>query len=187
MGVAIGGKNYQEVRRQAQKIEQAHFTVTYAGERGTATWQDTIIRGSFLPNAEGDEIHTVELSESFFRASIEKPVPLAEAAIRALGQRCMALDIYLWLAYRLHFLEAPLDISWVALHAQFGGEIRSMRHFRQPFRRELEAALAAYPDAKVETTARGVRLYPSRAPVGQALPRVSLVCRKVSNSKAAVP
>jgi hypothetical protein len=181
MGVAIGGKNYQEVRRQAQKIEQAHFTVTYAGERGMATWQDTIIRGSFLPDAEREEIHTIELSESFFQAAIKKPVPLADAAIRALGQRCMALDIYLWLAYRLHFLDAPLDVSWIALHAQFAGEIQSMRHFRQPFRHELEAALAAYPDAKVETTERGVRLYPSRSPVRRASPRVSLICRKVSN------
>jgi hypothetical protein len=171
MGVSVGGKTYREVRAQAQRIEQAHLTVAYKGERATAVWQDSLVRGSLCPHGEDDGVHTVELSESFFRAVTQRPVPLAESAIRSLGERCMALDTYLWLAYRLHHLDAPLDVSWPALHAQFGGEITLLKHFKPIFRRELGAALAAYPDARADATERGVRLYPSPPPIKRALVR----------------
>ena len=95
MGVSIAGSNYQEVRRQAQKIERALVSFTFMGGDATVSWQDTIIRGSFERPCS-DEVRTVELSESFFKAITERPVPVCEAAIRVLGERCMALDLYLW-------------------------------------------------------------------------------------------
>ena len=66
MGVTITGPNYQEVRRQAQKIERALVSFTFVGDDATVSWQDTIIRGSFERPCS-DEVRTVELSESFFR------------------------------------------------------------------------------------------------------------------------
>jgi hypothetical protein len=73
MGVSVGGKTYREVRAQAQRIEQAHLTVAYKGERATAVWQDSLVRGSLCPHVEDDGVHTVELSESFFRAVTQWP------------------------------------------------------------------------------------------------------------------
>lgn len=168
MGVTITGPNYQEVRRQAQKIERALVSFTFNGETGTVSWQDTIIRGSFeRPSA--DEVRTVELSETFFKAITERPVPLCEAAIRFLGERCMALDLYLWLSYRLHSLSRPTFVPWSALHSQFGAATRLLKHFKPHFLREIDAALAAYPDARIELTDDGVRLHPSPPPTGSIL------------------
>ena len=127
MGVTITGPNYQEVRRQAQKIERALVSFTFTGEGALISWQDTIIRGSFERPCSSDEIRTVELSESFFKAITERPVPVCEAAIRLLGERCMALDLYLWLAYRLHSLQRPTLVSWPALHNQCDGHHRVRR------------------------------------------------------------
>jgi hypothetical protein len=39
-------------------------------------------------------------------------VPLDESAIRAIHNSIMALDVYCWLAYRLHALTAPKAITW---------------------------------------------------------------------------
>ena len=169
MGVTITGPNYQEVRRQALKIERALVSFTFAGEGALISWQDTIIRGSFERPCSGDEVRTVELSESFFKAITEHPVPVCEAAIRLLGERCMALDLYLWLAYRLHSLRRQTLVPWPALHGQFGAATRLLKHFKPHFAREIEAALAAYPDARVDLTDEGIRLHPSPSPTGSIL------------------
>ena len=162
------GPNYQEVRRQALKTERALVSFTFNSDAGIVSWQDTIIRGSF-ERPSGDEVRTVELSETFFKAITERPVPLCESAIRCLGERCMALDLYLWMSYRLHSLQRPTFVPWPALHSQFGGATRLLKHFKPHFAREIEAALAAYPDARIELLDDGVRLHPSRAPTGSIL------------------
>ena len=77
----------------------------------------------------------------------------------------MALDLYAWLAYRLHVLKGVTPVSWTALKGQFGGGFDSMRHFRQTFGDNLRLALAVYRDARVEMTERGVDLFPSKPPV----------------------
>jgi replication initiator protein len=169
MGVTITGPNYAEVRRRARKIERSLVSFTFEGDETTVSWQDTIIRSSFERPNSADDTRTVELSESFFRSIVDRPVPLCEAAIRVLGERCMALDLYLWLAYRLHSLRRPVVVSWPALHNQFGGATRLLKHFKPVFAREIEAALAAYRDARVELVPEGARLSPSPPPTSSIL------------------
>ncbi len=79
----------------------------------------------------------------------------------------MALDVYVWLAYRLHRLMKPTPVGWKALFDQFGGGFHRLRDFRAKFREPLALALAAYPEANVEIEDRGVRLNPSAPPIPQ--------------------
>jgi Plasmid encoded RepA protein len=60
----------------------------------------------------------VVLDEMFWKALREHPVPLQDAAIRELRDRSMSLDIYVWLAWRLHTLTKAPPVSWPAIHAQ---------------------------------------------------------------------
>ena len=167
MGVAIGGPNLSEVRQQARRIERALVSFAYEATQGVISWQDTIIRGSF-GCAYDDDILAVELSESFYKAITERPVPLAEAAIRALADKSTALDVYLWLAYRAHVLQKPLLVSWPALHAQFGAATAQLKHFKQRFCRDLQVALAAYPGARADLLPQGIRLHPADPPTGRS-------------------
>ena len=100
-------------------------------------------------------------------------MPIEEAAIRAINNNSMALDIYCWLAYRLHVLPGSRAITWKALHAQFGSGFSRLDHFRPRFLENLQLALAVYRDAKVEVSAKGVLLQPSRPPVPPKLPAAS--------------
>lgn len=165
MGVAIGGKNMAEVRAQARRIERALISVSFDEPSGVVSWQDTIIRGS-LQGGTDNELLSVEISESFFRAIKDRPVPVLESAIRSLGEQSLALDIYLWLAYRLHVLDKPISLSWMALYAQFGGGVAAIKHWKPKFLRHFVAATAAYPTAETEITEAGIRLYPSPPPTG---------------------
>jgi hypothetical protein len=54
----------------------------------------------------------VLLNEEFYRALREHPVPLSETALRAIGPRSMVIDVYIWLAYRLHALKRDVEAGW---------------------------------------------------------------------------
>ena len=109
----------------------------------------------------------VVLDEVFWKALRDHPVPLLEAAICQLRDRSMSLDIYVWLAWRCHQLGKPTDISWPAIHAQFGGGFKAIKHFKPAFTEALAAATAAYPEAKVEVSEAGITLRPARPPVAR--------------------
>ena len=169
------GTNYKVVADQAERIENCVLRFRYQGREGESRWQDSIVRGSFRPFAE-DGIAAVELSEGFYEALTRHPVPICESAIRLLADTCMPLDIYLWLAYRLHSLEQPKIVTWNALHLQFGASTRLLKHFKPRFARDLDLAMAVYPDAAAELTEAGIRLRPSPPPVPPKL-------RAVANSR----
>lgn len=165
MGVPIGGTNYRAVADQAERIQYSILRFQVRGSDGETVLQDSIISGSFKPfNTERSD-HTVELSEGFYQAITSRPVPIVEAALRLLNDTCMPLDLYLWLAYRLHSLEEATTISWAGLHRQFGAGTKLIKHFLPRAQRDLKTALAVYPEARVEVTARGIILYPSPPPV----------------------
>ena len=107
----------------------------------------------------------VVLDETFYRALRDHPVPLRETAIRELRDRSMSLDLYVWLAYRLHTLTKLTPIGWAALRDQFGAGYRQVFHFKAEFRKALAPALAAYPEARVEVEEPGIVLHPSAPPV----------------------
>jgi len=79
----------------------------------------------------------------------------------------MALDIYAWLAQRLHRIprEQPQPIIWVAIKDQFGAGLSQMNNFKRKFRIALGQVLAFYPAGKIEADGRGLTLYSSPPPV----------------------
>lgn len=109
----------------------------------------------------------VRLSNDYFTSLMSHAVPLDERAVAALANSAMALDIYAWLAQRLH--RVPLGrgdtISWVVLHRQFGLTYRSLRRFRQVFRGTLRKVRTQYPDAKIDETENGLIVRNSPPPV----------------------
>ena len=115
-----------------------------ADERQRALWQDR-----------------VRLDDGFWRSLKEHPVPVREEAVRAIGTRSLALDVYIWLAYRLHVLPWVTPVTWTALHGQFGAGFKAIRQLKPTFREALTLALAVYPEAKVEEDAAGMMLHPS--------------------------
>ena len=79
----------------------------------------------------------------------------------------MALDIYCWLAQRLHRVNPgkPAFIPWTALRDQFGWHYGQMRKFRQVFRDTLAMVLSQYRGARLELDDRGMTLRNSPPPV----------------------
>jgi hypothetical protein len=62
------------------------------------------------------------LSERFFNEITEKPVAIELRALKALKHSPMALDLYLWLTYRMSYVKNRTPIPWSALQLQFGSD-----------------------------------------------------------------
>ncbi len=56
-------------------------------------------------------------------------------------------------------------LSWAALQAQFGADMKDPKKFRRDDLKAFRQALAVYPDAKVEQVDGGLLLKPSPPPI----------------------
>jgi Plasmid encoded RepA protein len=110
---------------------------------------------------------TLRLSSDYFESLNRFAVPLDERAIAALAHSAVALDIYCWLAQRLHRIPEgrPQFIPWPALQEQFGQGYAHIRQFRAFFLKLLVQVKAAYPEAIFDADQRGMRLWTSSPPV----------------------
>jgi hypothetical protein len=172
MGLSIGGETYRRVNDQARRISGCSLTF-YTDRQGS----ELMRRGGFVDGAitmtevAGDQPalwqDRVLLNDEFYRAIRDHPVPLSEAALRAIGPRSMVIDVYIWLAYRLHALKRDTEVGWPALHGQFGVGYGRLRAFRAQFLEALGIATAAYPEARVSMGDRGIVLHPSRPAVAK--------------------
>jgi Plasmid encoded RepA protein len=176
MGIPIGGKNLAIVRDQTERISRCRLTFEVrAGNRIGMANQSIMDSAIFLDapddDAQGSLFATqARLSDQFYEGLRRHPVPLEEAAIGAISNNSMALDIYAWLAYRLHSLSKPTPISWRALKVQFGAGFSAMNNFKAKFLPNLRLALAVYPAARVtEDERNGLVMLPSRPPVAPKL------------------
>lgn len=168
MGLTTGGRTYQLVTEQARRISACRLTFFTERQNGGearhngAFVQDAI---SFAGVMDDDQPSfwqdRVRLDDGFWRSLKEHPVPVREEAIRAISTRSLAIDVYIWLAYRLHSLAKPTPVSWSAVHAQFGAGFKLARQIKPTFLEALKLALAVYPEAQVEPDANGIMLHPS--------------------------
>jgi hypothetical protein len=118
---------------------------------------------------------TVRLSLDYFESLQHHAVPLDERAVAALSHSAMALDIYAWLAQRLHRvrLGKPAFVPWTALKEQFGWPYGRMDNFKRVFRQTLAMVLSQYQGARLELDDRGMALRSSPPPVRGRMALVS--------------
>jgi hypothetical protein len=178
MGLAWGGETGKALREQATRIAACSLKFFWEddGDRGWKAGRFVSAGLAFqIAGAASDPRQAplfeerVTLDESFWRALCDHPVPLREAALRELAAKSVSLDLYVWLAYRLHTLKMPTAVRWAALREQFGPDYDRPSHFKRDFLRALAPAVAAYPEAQVELGEDALLLHPSRPPVAPRL------------------
>jgi hypothetical protein len=174
MGIPAGGKNYKLVAEQAGRISACRLTFLTEMPGAELRQNGAFVQNAITLTAAADERQRalwqdrVRLDDGFWRSLREHPVPVREEAVRAIGARSLALDVYIWLAYRLHALTRSTPVTWTSLHAQFGAGFKAVRQLKPTFRDALMLALAVYPEARVDVEAAGVVLHPSAPAVPRA-------------------
>jgi hypothetical protein len=169
MSLTSGGKTYQLVTEQARRISACRLTFFSDHDNGAearhngAFVQDAISLSGIVTDEAQPSLwqDRVRLDPGFWRSLREHPVPVREEAIKAIGTRSLAIDVYIWLAYRLHSLSKETPVSWSAVHAQFGAGFRLVRQIKPSFTEALQLALAVYPEARVGIERDGIVMHPS--------------------------
>lgn len=192
------GRNIKAVKNQLARLAASTIRLGVVRDGQAITVNSNIVSAFDLwfPKDERQRVlwpSTVSLSLDYFQSLMSQAVPVDEAHIAALSHSALALDIYSWLAQRLHRIpvEKPQIVSWIALHAQFGQGYNpdAMFKFRQKFRVALKEVLTVYPAARVdedeakparrqvqhgralwrEEAAKGLKLFHSAPPVRKLL------------------
>lgn len=176
LGIKVtGGKNgtIAGFKDQLQRLSTTRISMNFQNadyDRTDGTQLEQVNEHSLFasyslwtPNgkARGLQGSTVRLSNGFYEDLQNHSVPLNLKAIRALSHSARALDVYTWLAYRLHRVKRENGdrITWKALQAQFGNPEGDLKSFKKRFKVALEQAIGVYPQAfgKVDIVADGRR------------------------------
>lgn len=176
--LARAGGTIQRLQEQMDRLFATTITVRWQDtESGRAARTGMLVAdGSMLfwdpkrPQQSSLWQSSVVLSERFFREVTEHAVPLDLAVVRAIRRSPLALDAYAWLTYKLPQLKKEEVVPWEGLAAQFGGDYGRLRDFKQKFLAALQAVVKVYPDARVDQTARGLALKPSKSSVPRLVP-----------------
>jgi hypothetical protein len=109
----------------------------------------------------------IQLGMEYFANLQEHAIPLDERAVAALAHSAMGLDVYCWLAQRLHRVDQKRGqfVPWAALHQQFGQGYEQIRQFRAAFLQVLKVVKTQYPAARFGTDKGGMMLGNSPPPV----------------------
>lgn len=177
MGTHAGGQNYKTIREQAMRLAacrpQFVWTGKADGRSAVRFKKDTIVEEGMLFGDLQDEDarqprlweDTVVLSRTFYEELKKHPVPIQLNAVRAIFRSSLAIDVYVWLAYRLRALAGRTHVGWAALRDQFGPQYSRARDFKHPFTKVLRMAMCVYEQAKVDRDDKGIVLHPSPSAV----------------------
>ena len=175
LGLDTGGRNIRTVKDQLSRLSASDFRIgTVTAEGRAVTLKGSVIEGFEIWVTKDPKQRTlwpssVQFSPRYFESLMKHAIPLNETAVVRLSHNAMALDIYTWLAQRLHRVEEGKNVlvPWPALHGQFGHGYERLRDFRRVFLRTLKLAKFVYPEARFEITAGGMKLLHSRPPVAR--------------------
>lgn len=193
--LAPHGRNMRTVKEQLGRLSAASIRLGVVRDGHAVTVNSQIVTAFdiWFPKDERQRVlwpSTIRLSLDYWESLKAHAVPLDEDHIARLSHSALALDIYAWLANRLHRIPAnrPVTISWAALHGQFGQGYARIDNFRAAFRVALKEVLALYRTARLdlheerkppriysqggqlvrrEAPAKGLTLYTSPAPVSR--------------------
>lgn len=171
------GRNIRTVKEQLTRLSASDFKIgTMSGEGRAVTLKGSVIEGFELwvtkdPKQRTLWPSTVQFSQRYFESLMKHAVPLNETAVARLSHNAMALDMYTWLAQRLHRVEEGKNVlvPWASLHEQFGNGYAHIRQFRCVFVRTLRQVKVVYPGAKFDLNQGGMKLWHSRPPVARRL------------------
>jgi len=111
----------------------------------------------------------ITLGERFYQEIIRAPVPVDMRALRALKRSPLALDVYLWLTYRMFYLRKPTMVRWESLSYQFGADYKVLRQFKAAFLRELKKVMLIYSEVRVRPEVTGLLIAPSKPHISARL------------------
>lgn len=146
--MVLRGPNSEELFKRESLIESGIFSgddlaLYRAGQVSQMAWP-----------------RVIGLTHNTYDRFLNDAIPIPTIRLREVANNAMAIDILVYLSYRLPTLgrDDSAILTWRDLMAQFGtggaGEFASK--FKDTFRQSIRRAIEAYPEARVEITSEGL-------------------------------
>lgn len=169
------GARYTTLRKQMHALAACRLQLGFRGR--TFNGQPVEQFDAWVSNRDSQQKPlwpgVMTLSEHYFNELRDSAVPLDNRALHALKGSALALDVYAWLAHRLHRIEGKgVVLHWKSLREQFAQEYKGKdpdKDFKKEFLPALKKVLAVYPQAKVKPVTGGVLLIGSPPPIPKKL------------------
>jgi len=167
--------NYRAMREQIQALAACRMTIgmNIHGRAMTLKTDGPVeqFEAWLTPHAGPRRLcpASLRLSEKFYESLQDFSVPLDPRALAALKDSALGMDVYMWLAHRMHRIKprAGVYLPWTQLREQFGQEYAQGRNFKHKFVPALRRVMAVYPAARIESVYAGLQLYPSPPPIAK--------------------
>lgn len=172
-GYSPNGKEISKFKEQLTRLSAALIRFSMNCNETRAVQINTQIVSAldlWVEQFEGERMlspKSIKLSADYFASLQEHSIPLDERAVAALAHSAMGLDIYCWLAQRLHRVDPQRGqfVPWATLHQQFGQGYQEIRKFRRDFLNILKMVKDQYPTARLNIDKGGLLLGHSPSPV----------------------
>ncbi len=169
LGIAsTGGKNGSITRLKEQLLRLIHCRVILENNSTTSTSgvQFYIVEQKSISWIEGKNSfnlkeNIIDLNQNFYEHIISNSVPLDFDVIKAIKQSSFAIDLYVWLTYRVSYLKGSQFISWKALSQQMGGNYADINNFKKKFVSNLKTIKVIYSDLNIDQSYGGITIHPS--------------------------
>jgi hypothetical protein len=174
--LASHGRNMRTIKDQLSRLSACTIRLGLIKDGHAVTVNSQIVTAFDLWFPKDDRQRvlwptTIRLSLDYFESLMGHAVPLNEQALVALSHSAMALDIYAWLAQRLHRIPAGKSalVPWTALQSQFGWHYEEIRMFRRAFKIALAQVHTQYREARFDVGEQGMKLWTSSPPVSKRI------------------
>jgi hypothetical protein len=178
MGMDSQGSRHKALRKQMHALAACRVQLGFRGQ--TYNGQPVKTFSAWATDRGSSQRAlwpgTLVLDQEYFDTLMQHAVPLDNRALMALKGSALALDVYAWLAQRLHRIEGKgVVLHWKSIREQFAQEYIGKdadKDFKKKFLPALKKVLAVYPNARVKrlekkdgSTAPGLLLMPSPPPI----------------------
>ncbi|MCC4710860.1 replication protein RepA [Escherichia coli] len=172
---ASQGARYTTLRKQMHALAACRLQLGFRGR--TFNGQPVEQFDAWVSNRDSQQKPlwpgVMTLSEHYFNELRDSAVPLDNRALHALKGSALALDVYAWLAHRLHRIEGKgVVLHWKSLREQFAQEYKGKdpdKDFKKEFLPVLRKVQAVYPSANVKQVTGGLLLLGSPPPIPKKL------------------
>ena len=169
------GARYTTLRKQMHALAACRLQLGFRGR--TFNGQPVEQFDAWVSNRDSSQRPlwpgVMTLSDHYFNELRDSAVPLDNRALHALKGSALALDVYAWLAHRLHRIEGKgVVLHWKSLREQFAQEYRGKdpdKDFKKEFLPVLRRVQAVYPNANVKQVTGGLLLLGSPPPIPKKL------------------
>ena len=174
LGLSAHGRDIRDIKNHLTRLCASTIRLGFVDGGHAMQVNTQIVRAMNLWLLKDDHHRvlwptTIQLSEDYYDSLTKHAVPLDERALAALSHSAMGLDIYSWLAQRLHRISTTKSqfITWIALKDQFGYNYTRLVDFKVAFREILIMVHSQYHEAQFELDEKGLTLKNSPPPIGK--------------------